>query len=326
MDPVIFPLITQYKNLDMKKNTGSTWKLGMFVTIAIVLFAATIYYVGKQKNLFGSTLSLKSQFKNVSGLKVGNNVRFSGINIGTVDNIELITDTAVMVDLLIKKEFQQFIKKDATASISSDGLMGDKVLMISPGTSNYSQVKDGDQISSKKAIDMEDVMSSVKTSVDNAGIITAQLAEFTYKMNNGQGALSKLISDEEFSNSLTSTLANLEISSKEFAKFTYKMNNGNGALSKLVSDEEFGKTLDSTMSNLQQGTKGLSDNMEAAKSNFLLRGFFKKKEKAEAKRLADIKKQAKIKTEKDLKEAKKNGQKITAPATELNFKDSTKLQ
>ena len=310
----------------MKKNTGSTWKLGMFVIIAIVLFAATIYYVGKQKNLFGSTLSLKSQFKNVSGLKIGNNVRFSGINIGTVDNIELITDTSVMVDLLIKKEFQQFIKKDATASISSDGLMGDKLLTISPGTINSSQIKDGDQISSKKPIDMEDVMSSVKTSVDNAGIITAQLAEFTFKMNNGQGALSKLISDEEFSNSLTSTLTNLEISSKEFAKFTYKMNNGNGALSKLVSDEEFGKTLDSTMSNLQQGTKGLSDNMEAAKSNFLLRGFFKKKEKAEAKRLAEIKKQEKIKLQKELKDAKKNGKKISVPVAELNFKDSTKLQ
>ncbi len=324
MDPVIFRLIIQYKNLDMKKNSGSAWKLGMFVTIAIVLFAATIYYVGKQKNLFGSTLSLKSQFKNVSGLKIGNNVRFSGINIGTVDNIELTTDTSVMVDLLIKKEFQQFIKKDATASISTDGLMGDKVLTISPGTSNSSQIKDGDQISSKKAIDMEDVMSSVKTSVDNAGIITAQLADFTYKMNNGQGALSKLISDEEFSNSLQSTLANLEISSNEFAKFTVKMNDGKGALSKLVSDEEFGKTLDSTMSNLQQGTKGLSDNMEAAKSNFLLKGYFRKKEKAEAKRLAEIKKQAKIKLEKDLKDAKKNEKKITIPVAELNFKDSTR--
>src|SRR5436190_20177628 len=104
----------------MKKDTGFTWKLGMFVVIAILLFVVTIYFVGKQKNLFGSTLHLKAQFKTVSGLKEGNNVRFSGINVGTINDIEL-TDSFVLVDLVIKKEVQDFIKTDATASIGSDG-------------------------------------------------------------------------------------------------------------------------------------------------------------------------------------------------------------
>jgi len=279
----------------MNKESGLTWKLGMFVIIGLVLFVVTIYFVGKQKNLFGSTFQLKTKFKTVSGLEVGNNVRFSGINIGTVDEIALITDTSVLVDLVIRKQFQQFIKADATASIGSDGLMGDKVLTISPGTSTRSQVKNNDLIVSKSAIEVADIMSSVKASIDNAGIITDQLAQFSYKMNNGDGALSKLITDEEFSSSLKNTLINLETSSNEFAKFTIKMNNGKGALSKLVSDEKFGKTLDSTMSNLQEGTKGLSENMEAAKHNILLRGFFKKKKKAEAKKQADLKKQADIK-------------------------------
>lgn len=285
----------------MNKESGFTWKLGMFVIIGLALFALTIYFVGKQKNLFGSTFHLKTQFKTVSGLEEGNNVRFSGINVGTVKDIELITDTSVMVVLLIKQDIQQFIKTDATASIGSDGLMGDKVLTISPGTIAKSQVKDNDLIASKKAIEMEDVMSSVKTSVDNAGVITAQLAEFSYKMNNGNGALSKLVTDEEFSSSLKSTLTNLQTSSNEFAKFTTKMNDGKGALSKLVSDEKFGKTLDSTMSNLQAGTKGLSENMEAAKNNILLRGYFKKKKKADTKKLADLKKKEDLKKKNDLK-------------------------
>ncbi len=274
----------------MRKESGFTWKLGMFVIIGLVLFIITIYFVGKQKNLFGSTIRLKSKFKTVSGLKAGNNVRFSGIDIGTVREIELMTDTAVMVDLVIKKEVQQFIKSDATASIGSDGLMGDKVLTISPGTGTNNMVKDNDLIASKSAIEMEDVMRSVKASVDNAGIITAQLAQFSYKMNNGNGALSKLVSDEAFSSSLKSTLTNLQTSSNEFAKFTIKMNDGKGALSKLVSDEKFGKTLDSTMSNLQAGSKGLSENMEAAKYNFLLKGYFKKKKRAEAKKAEELRK------------------------------------
>jgi phospholipid/cholesterol/gamma-HCH transport system substrate-binding protein len=177
----------------MNKESGTGYKLGMFVVIGLALFVLTIYFVGKQKNLFGSTFQLKTQFKSVSGLKVGNNVRFSGINVGTVDEIELITDTSVLVTLVLKKDVQKFIKTDATAAIGSDGLMGDKVLTISPGTFAKNPVKDGDNIVSRKAIEMDDVMVSVITSVDNAGIITAQLAQFTQKMNNENGALSKLM-------------------------------------------------------------------------------------------------------------------------------------
>ncbi len=286
----------------MKNNTGYKWKLGMFVVIALVAFAVTIYFVGKQKNIFGSTFLLKAQFKTVSGLKVGNNVRFSGINIGTVDDIKLITDTSVTVDLVIRKEIQQFIKKDAKASIGSDGLMGDKVLTISPGTSAAAVVKDDDMLATKNPIEMEDVMGSVKTSVDNAGIITAQLAQFSYKMNNSNGALSKLISDEGFSNSLKSTLTNLQTSTGQFAKFTTKINDG-----------KLGKALDSTMLNVQNATKGLNENMEAAKNNILLRGYFRKKKKAEAKKAAELKKQEAINKKKGI---------ITTPP--VNTKDTIK--
>src|SRR3954465_4658966 len=101
----------------MKKDSGYNWKLGLFVITGLLLFVCTIYFVGKQKNLFGATLHLHAQFKSVSGLKEGNNVRFSGINIGTVDGIELIADPSVMVDMVIKKEVQQFIRTNALASI-----------------------------------------------------------------------------------------------------------------------------------------------------------------------------------------------------------------
>ncbi|TRX21751.1 MCE family protein [Flavobacterium franklandianum] len=265
----------------MNKNTESNWKLGMFVIIGILLFIITIYFVGKQQNLFGDTFHLKSKFKTVSGLKVGNNVRFSGINVGTISEIEILNDSTVLVVLLMEEDVQKYIKKDAMASIGSDGLMGDKVMTISPGTTSNETVKDNDFIKSKSAIEMEDLMKSVKTSVDNAGIITAQLAQFTYNMNNGDGTLSKLMSDKEFANSLEKTLVNLEISTKEFSRFTTSMNNGKGLLSKVVSDERLGTKVDSTMSNLEAGSKQLNEIMEAAKHNFLLRGYFNKKKKAQ---------------------------------------------
>ena len=86
----------------MRKESGSSWKLGMFVTIGLIVFAVAIYFVGKQKSLFGSTFQLTAHFKTAGGLKEGNNVRFSGINIGSVNTITL-TDTMVIVELTIKK-------------------------------------------------------------------------------------------------------------------------------------------------------------------------------------------------------------------------------
>ena len=285
----------------MRKESGGAWKLGIFVVLGLVLFVSTIYFVGKQKNIFGNTFHLKAQFKTVSGLKVGNNVRFSGINIGNVNEVELLTDTSVMVDLVIRKKYQEFIKKDARASIGSDGLMGDKVLTISPGTSDKSPVKNEDIILTKNAIEMEDVMLSAKTSVDNAGVITAQLAEFTTKMNTGNGALSKLISDEKFSNSLQSTLTNLQTASNEFALFTAKINSGG-----------LTESLDTTMRNIQGATKGLNENMEAAKSNILLKGFFTKKKKPHAKKAAELKKEEDKRKKQEIKNAEDSIKNIKA--------------
>jgi phospholipid/cholesterol/gamma-HCH transport system substrate-binding protein len=189
---------------------------------------------------------------------------------------------------VIKDEVRKFIKTDATASIGSDGLMGDKVLTISPGIISTKIVENNDVITSKIPIDMEDVMGSVKKSVDNAGIITAQLAQFTQSMNNGNGTLSKLMTDKEMANSIKKSILNLETSSNEFSSFTTKMNNGNGALSKLVTDKKMGKMVDSTMKNIQETTKGFTEITEAAKHNFLLRGYFKKKEKAEDKKQEEL--------------------------------------
>jgi phospholipid/cholesterol/gamma-HCH transport system substrate-binding protein len=287
----------------MNKESGFQWKLGMFVIIGLVLFVSTIYFVGKQKNLFGSTFNLKSNFKSVSGLEIGNNVRFAGINIGTVSDIQLKTDSSVVVVFLIKDEVRKFIKTDATASIGSDGLMGDKVLTISPGIASNKVVEDNDVIASKIPIDMEDVMGSVKKSVDNAGIITAQLAQFTYNMNNGNGTLSKLMTDKEMASSIKKSLLNLETSSNEFSSFTTKMNNGNGALSKLVTDQKMGKMVDSTMKNIQETTKGFTEITEAAKHNFLLRGYFKKKEKAEDKKQEELDSQEEAELQKAMKMA-----------------------
>lgn len=245
----------------MEKQSGYTWKLGMFVTIGLLLFIMAIYFIGKQKNLFGSTFHITSQFKTVSGLEVGNNVRFSGINIGTVEEIRLINDSSVVVAMVIKDEVRKFIKTDARAAIGSDGLMGDKVLTITPGVKSTKVVENNGAIASINGIEMNDIMKSVKKSVDNVGVISEELAIFSQSMNNGNGALARLVRDDKMANSVSNTLSNLET-----------------------------------------GTKGFSENMEAAKSNFLFRGYFKKKEKEKEKKQEEIKDKKEEKQEKAAKE------------------------
>lgn len=269
----------------MSKEAGFTWKLGMFVSIGLVVFILAIYLIGKQQNLFGSTFTVQSKFKTVSGLKVGNNVRFSGINVGTIDDIEIVNDSSVIVRAKINSDVQKFIKIDAKASIGSDGLMGDKVLTISPGTDSHRIVQDNAMIASTKPVEMEEIMKSVQTTVDNAGVITTELATFSHKLNNENGALSKLVNDAEFGNSLKTTITNLKASTDNFATFTKNMNNKNNVLNKLTNDEKLGKSVDSAVGNLNETVK-------AAQNNFLLKGYFKKKKRAQAKKAKELEKAA----------------------------------
>lgn len=247
----------------MSKNSQNTWKVGLFVIIGLVLFMVAVYLIGQNRNMFAKTFQLKSTFSNVGGLTVGNNVRLAGINIGTVKTIDFVSDSSVVVMAEIQEEVHKYIKTDARAGIGSDGLMGDKVLTISPGVKSDQIVKSNGFIASAQPIELEDIMESVQVSVDNAQYITYNLAEFTDKMNNP-----------------------------------------NSMLSKLVNDDKMGKSLDATLNNMQSATKGLNENMEAAKSNFLLKGYFNKKKKAEEKKKKELEEQKK----KDLEEAKKKAE------------------
>jgi phospholipid/cholesterol/gamma-HCH transport system substrate-binding protein len=242
----------------MNKESLNRGKLGMFVVVGILLFIVIIYVIGINRNLFGSNFILNSQFKNVSGLKVGSNVRLSGINIGTVSKIEFITDSLVLVRLLIKDEVQQYIKIDALASIGSDGLVGDKVLIIEPGSYSKSVVKDNGIIASNSTIEIEDVMKSIKKSAENAEIITNELADFSFKMNDKNGFLSKVMTDKKFALSMEKTIGNLEISTNEIAKFSPKINDQNGVINRLFVDKNFSNKIDKTITNLEKSTSDLS--------------------------------------------------------------------
>ncbi|ALR31011.1 hypothetical protein ATE47_10940 [Chryseobacterium sp. IHB B 17019] len=242
----------------MSNESSNNWKLGIFVTAGILLFITAIYFIGVNRNLFGSNFVLRSEFKNVSGLKQGSNVRLSGINIGTVNTIDFVSDSLVVVKLLIRKDVQKYIKTDAVASIASDGLMGDKILIISPGTTSTTIVKDNDMIVSYKTIEIDDLFSSVKQSADNAKAITDELVKFSAKMNNKNSLLTKIMTDKDFASRIDRTIENLQISAQELAKFTPILNNKNGTVAKIFTDKKWSNNIESSITNLQNSSHEIS--------------------------------------------------------------------
>jgi len=236
-------------------------RLGLFIAGGLALFVLAIFIIGKQKNMFDPVYKLNSTFYNVSGLQVGNNIRFAGINVGTVDKISIINDSTVKVTMLIKKDVKQFIKTDCEVAIGSEGLIGDRLLMIAQGSANAPLAKEGQQLASAEPVEIDAIMASLKVTAENAEVITQELAEIMVKINGGSGTLGRLIQDTTLADNLSQTIINIRKSSK-----------------------------------------GLDENMEAAKHNFLLRGYFNKKAKAaEKKKKEDEKNKAAEQKTKDKK-------------------------
>ena len=221
-----------------KYTTKFKVRLGLFITGGLLIFIVAVFIIGRQKNLFVPVYTLTTTFYNVSGLQVGNNIRFSGINVGTVDNIKIINDSTVQVDMLIQKNVQKFIKSDCEAAIGSAGLIGDRILIITQGSFGATPATDGQQITSKEPVEPDAIMASLQVTADNAAIVSLQLAGIMTKVNSGSGTLGRFIQD--------STIA---------------------------------ENINQTIVNLKKSSKGLDENMNAAKENFLFRGYNKRKEK-----------------------------------------------
>lgn len=193
----------------MKKQTGNRIKLGVFVTLGTILFIVAIYFVGKKQNLFDTTFQISTVFKDVSGLQPGNNVRFAGINIGIIENIAIINDTSIRVDMEIQEEVQKFIKSDSKALIGSEGIMGNKILIITPG-SNGSMVKSNSFIASTSPISMDDLLNSLKITIDNAAVLTTDLSDITSNIRRGRGTIGKLLMDSSFAEDIDQTVGNIK--------------------------------------------------------------------------------------------------------------------
>ena len=316
--------------------------VGLFVLIGLTVLVAAILFLGGQQKRFVSTMLIKAVFKDVAGLKTGNNVWFSGVKIGTIKRIGFVGSSQVEVDMRIEEKAAAFIRKDAQATLGSDGLIGNKLIVIVGGTPKFAPIEDNDQLRVRETLSTESILDTLQITNRNLLKITTDVSSIVNRVKNGRGLAGLLLNDtnvvknfrssmvglqqaaanaSKMTNSLTTftaklnrpgTLANDLITDTtvmrdirsstvglrratasandvvaDVKQATEKLKNGNSAIGVLTSDVSVGNDIRGTIRNLNSSTKKLDQNMEALKSNFLFRGYFRKQEKKKVKEASE---------------------------------------
>lgn len=251
----------------MKSNSGQNLKLGLLIVAGLVIFTLGIFFIGNKQNLFGDSIMLSSVFKNVNGLQPGNNVRYSGVKVGTVKEIKFLNDTAICVDMLLKRESGNLIKYSAVATINSDGLVGSMVLNILPNSEPSSRtIKEGDTLESLSQVATADMLNTLNKTNENAALLTADLLKITNSINAGEGVLGNLLKNETLAKNIQESAANLNETTNSARAGIHKLNSilnqvdyENSLAGLLLSDSTTQQSFSSIIEDLKTTSSQIKD-------------------------------------------------------------------
>jgi phospholipid/cholesterol/gamma-HCH transport system substrate-binding protein len=238
----------------MKTETSRNLRLGIFVIAGSVFLIWVLYMIGLKRSMFGSTFKISAPFYNVNGLMVGHNVRFAGIDVGTVANVDIVSDTSVNVTMLIEDNVKKFIKKNAVASIGTDGLMGNKLVNINSVFNEQTQnVEDGDTIKTLKAIETDEMVRTLNTTNENIKDITTDLKTIAHKINS-RNTLWSLLQDTVVADNVKQTIVSIKLAgtkmaiiSGDFQEISHNIKSGKGLMGALLTDTTLSGKLEHTI-------------------------------------------------------------------------------
>ncbi|GGG43284.1 hypothetical protein GCM10011414_11180 [Croceivirga lutea] len=230
----------------MAKTAQQNLKLGIFVILGTLLLLIAAYLIGNRQNMFTKNFTITAIFKNANGLQNGNNVRFSGINVGTVNKIEMINDTTIQVFMAIQEKMQSHIKNNAVATIGSDGLVGSMLVNIVPGQGEAPLIKAGDELQSFSKIATQDMLNTLNVTNENAALLTADLLQVTQSLTKSDGTLGSLLNNTTMAKNLQQTMANLNQVSSKANTSMYQINNILGQIN--LQESAAGVLLNDTLS------------------------------------------------------------------------------
>lgn len=227
----------------MENRTINNIKLGAFVSGGLLFLVVLLYMIGANRSLFGATYILKARFENVQGLVSGNNVRFSGIQAGTVKNIQILNDTVIEVVMIVDKKMQAIIRTNALVSIGTDGLVGNKVVNMVPSKVSAPLAKEGAILLVKRAVSPDEMLQTLYTTNNDIAVIAANL-KMTVQRINTSTAIWTLLSDPYIPNDLKLSIAKIREATSKTASITNNLDkmivevkNGKGLLGMILTDD-----------------------------------------------------------------------------------------
>ncbi|MGD0709628.1 MAG: MlaD family protein [Bacteroidales bacterium] len=244
--------------------------VGLFIIVGILFLAGGIMTIGNLHSTFSKKMTISTIFNDVNGLKSGNNIWFSGVKIGAVKKMEFHGKSQVKVIMDIDIESKQYIRQDAKVKISTDGLIGNKILVIYGGTAQSPEISEDDTLSNETLLSTEDIMKTFQQSNLNILAITKKLA-------NGEGTIGKLMNNDSIyysissvANSLQAASAKAQILISSLANFSEKLNKKGTLANNLVTDTVVFNSLKTSVFHLQSvadTAKVFINNLKDASAN-----------------------------------------------------------
>ncbi len=241
----------------MKNTKSDNVKLGVFVLLGLVGLVALLYFIGANQNLFGKRFPLQVTFKNVSGLRVGNNIRFVGIDIGTVKKIVILNDTAVNVHMNIDEKIAPFIKQNDVANIGTDGLMGNKVVNIEPGPPGSPRVEKNGTLKPREVLDMDALMRTLDVTNRNVARMSEDLVTIVQRVSKSV-AIWEILEDPSLPAHIRSTLVNVRQASEranllagEFQQIVHEIGSSPEGIVALMKDSVISRDIRSATSRIR---------------------------------------------------------------------------
>ena len=233
--------------------------VGVFVIVGLLFLLAGVLIVGNLRETFNRKMQLISLFDDISGLQPGNNIWYSGVKIGTVNSLNFHGKSQVEVDMNVAIKAKKYIRKDAKVKISSDGLIGNKILVIYGGTDGFAEVEDGDTLSVEKTFTSEDMINTAQENNKNILAITNDVKVITRKLAAGEGTLGKLLNDSLIYTNINATIASLHKASVKaeqmlatLSEFSSGLNKKGTLANELITDTVVFKSVKASVLQLQQ--------------------------------------------------------------------------
>jgi len=235
--------------------------VGIFVLLALVILIAGIFILGGQQNRFVKSVHVKAIFNDVAGLMPGNNVWFSGVKIGTVKSIDFYGKSQVAITMNVEEKAQKYIRKDAKARISSESLIGNKIIVLFGGSNNAPAVVEGDLLEAENPLDTDDMMEKLQENNRNLVGITSDIKVLSDRLVKGEGTMGAILGDSLMADNFRSIVQNLQKASSTtvrasgaLAQFTSKLNNQEGLANQLLTDTVAFSQLKRSMAELERTT------------------------------------------------------------------------